>query len=278
MRAIRSILWVAAAGHGQARNRPAAGGACSDGARPGAAARTPATSAVAAIPAPAKPIPFSRGVRGFRHLSAGLQGIRRRMLAHGTVSYHDLQLLADANDGLAAFFLAQRIEAANKSELAAAAIHYYAMAAFDGRASAVRPLIALLNQYGGQLPAATLKQASDGLNAQADHNNALAANSLVHFYGDNPIFGDEPTAVKRLLAKAAGAGDGNAALNLSIILMGADQSPPVTGLAPSARADALRYLQVAEAYGDLGTRTIAENLMRQLGFDPTTTAAKDTSQ
>jgi TPR repeat protein len=190
-------------------------------------------------------------------LSPRLQAIRTRMLAHRSVPYKDLQRLADAGDGLAALFLARRIQSMDAPALVPDAIHYYASAAYAGRTAAVKPLIELLSAATG-LSASTLDQARTGLEAQADHRHPDAIVALARFYGPQPIFGNEPGLARAYLMRSANSGSSRAALDLAILLIG-DGSP-----SGADRSEAIKYLGIARQVGDVGAIAIADSLLRLL--------------
>ena len=209
-----------------------------------------------AVPAPlaAEPIKFVQGIQSMRELGPELRKIRTRMFDDATkVSYRSLQRLADAGDGLAAMLIGRRILDEANPALNASAVHYFALAAYNGRAAAIQPLATLLGQIGTTLSPALLSQAQQALEVQADHHQPLAIEALVRFYGSEPIFGADPTRVEAYLAKLGEIGRVEAVLDLG-----------VSAMAAGATSDAIRYLEAAALSADLRTRVTAENLLRQL--------------
>ena len=187
-----------------------------------------------------------------------MQAIRGRMVARQVVSYEDLQALADSGDDLAAYFLAKRIEAFGKPELGEAALHYYARAAYGGRAAAIRPMVKLLDARGASLKPSLLADAQAALEAQAAMDHETAVDALVRYYIQGTPFGSDPKRAEDLLKRSAERGNAQIALDLAMRLLSG---------APTAekKADAVRYLRLAALSDTLGTRTMAENLLRDVG-------------
>jgi TPR repeat protein len=188
-----------------------------------------------------------------------MKEIRNRMVARGEVSYEELQMLADSGDDLAAYFLARRLEESGEPEAGKTAMHYYARAALSGRAAAIRPMVRLLDARGeGLLPPALLADAQAALEAQAVADNAMAVDALVRYYIEGTPFGSDPDRAKELLTRSAQGGNARIALELALQLLSGDPTA-------EEQSEAIRYLELAALSDNLGTRTMAENLLRGLG-------------
>lgn len=187
-----------------------------------------------------------------------MKEIRNRMVAREQVSYEQLQALADSGDDLAAYFLARQIEESGKPESGMAAVHYYARAAYAGRAAAVRPMVKLLDAQGPGFGANLLADARAALEAQAAADNEIAVDALVRYYIQGTPFGSDPARAEDLLKRSADGGNARIALELAMQLLSG--SPTA-----QQRSDARRYLELAALSDNLGTRTVAENLLRDMG-------------
>ncbi len=95
---------------------------------------------------------------------------------------------------------------------------------------------------------------------QALHDNPDALKALLTFYGPGGLFGEDPGKARNILARSAGKGNAQSALILAMNYMGDSETPD-----PGDRDGALKYLAIAAKSPDLGTRAVAENLIRLLG-------------
>jgi TPR repeat protein len=189
--------------------------------------------------------------------TVALQATRRQLIAGAAVPVADLRDLADFGDGLAAFHLARRLQAQTPPARLGVAAHYYAIAAYTGRAFAVPPLAALLVQEGAEYTPNLLRQALDAMTIQAKSGNTQAALLLGQMYQNGQPFGRDGAKAQAFLA-LAGQSDGQVALDLGILLM-SDQADAAQG-----HAGAKAALTLAAKAGTLSTRVIAENLLRQI--------------
>ncbi len=203
------------------------------------------------------------GIQSAREITdPNLRALRMRMVKSEPLTYAQLRSLADVGDGLAAFKVAQVLEAEQDPALVDDAIHYYAVAARTGRDFAVRRLVSLL--MGGQvtLSEAQLRNVEDALVVQARTGNGIAAQALSDMYLRGQPFGLNEARAYEYLEASAQAGDADAAVRLGMIYMkGSAQVPRDT-----ERARAM--LTLAAGSPDLGSRTIAENLLRTLPGAP----------
>lgn len=207
---------------------------------------------------------FDNAVRNTRDLpTAALQAARRKMLSGATMTPKELRALADAGDGLAAFRYAKLLQAAQATDLTGGAAHYYAIAAYTGRAFAVPPLARLLKDEGAGYTASRLTHGLNAMTVQALSGNAVAATLLGQMYADGVPFGRDVAQAQIFLGMAAtGGGSQRAALQLGVALM-SDPADQHAGH-PGARA----ALMLAAAADDLSVRVTAENLLNQLDRTP----------
>lgn len=195
--------------------------------------------------------------------------IRNRMIAGEDISYKEMQMLADSGDDLAQFYLAKRIEEANEPETLDAAARYYRRAAENGRTSAVRPLIRLLNANVFEEQPKNLASSQELLEKLAAKGDPVARDGLIAMYRTGKPFGLDPARADELLVASAKGGDAKAALDLAFALLAGAPDP--------AKIDEAKgYLKVAAATETLNIRTMAENLLRTL--EPQLTAATETVQ
>jgi hypothetical protein len=228
-----------------------------------------------AAPAPAEPVKglvqidfvFDNRVGHTRDLPTyALQAARKRMVSGGRISTRDLQQLADAGDGLAAFRFAKLLEVAVPPPKLGITAHYYAMAAYTGRSFAVAPLARLLVAEGEGYTPSLLKQGLNAMTIQAISGNDKAAQLLGQMYSDGKPFGKDLGQAQHFLAMA-GQSDPGAALKLGIAMM----SDP--GDASLDHVGARSALDLAASGDDLSARVTAENLLRLLDT-PATPAEK----
>jgi Sel1 repeat len=191
-----------------------------------------------------------------------LRDLRMRMVGGASLTYKQVRALADAGDGLAAFKTAQALESEDDPDLLDDAIHYYAVAARTGRDFAVRRLVSLLRSYEPALKPGLQKNAEDALRFQASSGNVIAAQALSDMYLTGRPFGKNIARGMEYMELAAGKGDGKAAVRLAMMyLKGTDGLPADPELARAA-------LTIAAGSADLGSRTIAENLLRTMPEPP----------
>jgi TPR repeat protein len=222
---------------------------------------------------PMVPGPCKAGQGGAKQRAAKavdpMKLIRNRMIAGEDVSYKEMQTLADSGDDLAQFYLAKRIEEANEPDTLDAAARYYRRAAENGRTSAVRPLIRLLNANVFDEQPKNLAESKELLENLAADGDAVARDGLIAMYRTGMPFGLDPARADELLVASAKGGDPKAALDLAFALL--------TGTPdPAEIEEAKGYLKVAATSEILNIRTVAENLLRTL--EPQLTAATETSQ
>lgn len=197
-----------------------------------------------------------------------MKEIRNRMVAGKDVSYRDLQALADSGDDLAQLHLAKRIEADNDPKTIDAAARYYRRAAENGRTSAIRPLIRLLNADVFLDQPKNLASSQELLEKLAADGDAVARDGLIAMYRSGKPFGLDPARADDLLVASAKGGDAKAALDLAFALLSGTPEP-------AEIEEAKGYLKVAAASETLNVRTMAENLLRTL--EPQLTASTETT-
>ena len=192
----------------------------------------------------------------------GLRALRMKMVAGTPLTYTEMRALADAGDGLAAFKTAQSLEAEEDPALVDDAIHYYALAARTGRDFAVRRLVSLLLTYAPALQPALQRNAEDALRTQAQNGNVIAAQALSDMYLQGKPFGKNTERGLAYLEMSAGQGDGKAAVRLAMMYLKG------TADVPADRDLARATLKIAAQSTDLGSRTMAENLLRTMPEPP----------
>lgn len=206
---------------------------------------------------------FDNKVRKTNDLpTAALQISRRKMISGAAMSPRSLRDLADAGDGLAAFRYAKLLQASGVPDPTGAAAHYFAIAAYTGRAFAVLPLARLLKDEGAGYSPSRLTQGKNALTVQAISGNSVAATLLGQMYADGVPFGRDLTKAQTYLAMATGGGGPRAALLLGVALL-RDPDDQASGH-PGARS----ALMLAAEGDDLSVRVTAENLLRQLDNPP----------
>lgn len=198
-----------------------------------------------------------------------LKQIRNRMIAGKKVSTKELQTLADSGDDLAQLHLAKRIEADNDPATIDAAARYYRRAVENGRSSAVRPLIRLLNADVFLDQPKNLAASQQVLEKLAADGDAVARDGLIAMYRTGKPFGLDPARADELLVAAAKGGDAKAALDLAFALLSGTPEP-------AQIEEAKGYLKLAAASDTLNVRTMAENLLRTLS--PQLTASTETTE
>lgn len=203
---------------------------------------------------------FDNAVRKTRNLpTEHLRALRRAMLAGEVLGMADLRDLADAGEGLAAFRLAKLLEAEGKPDPTGVAAHYYAIAAYTGRAFAVAPLARLLKEDGAGYSPSRLTNALNAMTVQTLSGDPQAATLLGQMYAEGSPFGLDAAKAQAYLAMASDGGSMPALLQLGVTLM-TDPSDTAAGN-PGARS----ALELAAAGDDLAVRVTAENLLRLMG-------------
>ena len=202
---------------------------------------------------------FDNNVRKTRDLpTASLRAIRRKMISGEAMGPKDLRALADAGDGLAAYRYAKLLQTQGLADPTGTAAHYYAIAAYTGRAFAVPPLARLLKDEGAGYSASRLKNGLNAMTVQARSGNSAAATLLGQMYADGVPFGLDVAQAQIFLGMASGGGSPRAALQMGVALM-SDAADAQAGH-PGARS---ALIQAASGQ-DLAVRVTAENLLRQL--------------
>lgn len=196
-----------------------------------------------------------------------LKLIRNQMIAGKDVSYKDMQTLADSGDDLAQYYLAKRIEEANEPDTLDAAARYYRRAAENGRTSAVRPLIRLLNAGVFVDQPKNLASSQELLEDLTAKGDPVARDGLIAMYRTGKPFGLDPARADELLIASAKDGDAKASLDLAFALLSGTPEP-------AKIEEAKGYLKIAAASETLNIRTMAENLLRTL--EPQLTASTET--
>lgn len=189
--------------------------------------------------------------------SEALRAARKRMVTGGKISNNELRALADAGDGLAAYRFAKLLQTSVPPAKAGSAAHYYAIAAYTGRAFAVPPLVQLLEAEGADYRPSLLEQSLNALTVQAISGNAKAAQSLAKMYDKGVPFGLNPKQAQHFAA-IAGQDDPAAALKLGISLI---NDPADVAL---HNVGAIAALTFAAESTNLAAKVTAQNLLRQL--------------
>ena len=200
--------------------------------------------------------------------SASPHAARKRMVTGGKVSGNELRALADAGDGLAAFRYGKLLQASVPPAKAGSAAHYYAIAAYTGRAFAVLPLGQLLLSEGADYGPSLLEQSLNALTVQAISGNAKAAQLLAQMYTTGVPFGHDPGQAKHYTV-LAGQEDPAGALKLGIALI----NDPADAALDHAGARAA--LTLAADSTNLSAQITAQNLLRLLDT-PATLSTKVT--
>lgn len=202
---------------------------------------------------------FDNAVRKTQDLpTPNLQRIRKRMISGVDLNFKDLQALADAGDGLAAFRLAKRLEERGVPDPTGVAAHYYAIAAYTGRAFAVPPLARLLKSDGTDYSVSRLRHGLNAMTVQALSGNPAAATLLGKMFADGAPFGLDLAKAETFLAMTEGASSPKALLQLGLALM-TDPADVAAG-----HTGARSALTLALAGDDLAVRVTAENLLRMI--------------
>lgn len=191
-----------------------------------------------------------------------IRALRMRMVAGDALTYGQLRTLADAGDGLAAFKVAQVLEDAQVADHQDEAVQYYALAARTGRGFAVPRLVAMLTSGKVTLSPAQVKNARDALISQAKAGNAVAALALADMYLNGAPFGRDVAKGLAYMNLSAKGGDGRSAMRLAIMYLRG------TADVREDRTLARAALKIAAASTDLGTRSMAENLLRTIPEPP----------
>ncbi len=206
---------------------------------------------------------FDNAVRQTNDLpTAALRAARRQMISGEPISSADLQALADQGDGLAAFRYAKLVQEMETPDLTGSAAHYFAIAAYTGRAFAVAPLARLLKEEGMGYSESRLTHGLNAMTVQALSGNADAAILLGEMYAEGVPFGRDLGQAQHFLGMADGGGSLQAVLNLGLALM-TDPTDVAAG-----HVGALSALGVAAAGDDLAVRVTAENLLRLIETAP----------
>ena len=206
---------------------------------------------------------FDNNVRRTKDLpTSALRAARRKMISGEAISDVALQSLADNGDGLAAFRFGKILQAADKPDPTGVAAHYFAIAAYTGRAFAVAPLARLLKTEGTGYAKSRLRHCLNAMTVQALSGNPKAATLLGEMYADGEPFGLDLVQSQLFLNMAAGGDNPQGALRLGVSLM-SDPADIAAG-----NVGALAALGIAAAGDDLAARVTAENLLRMLATAP----------
>lgn len=190
-------------------------------------------------------------------LSSTLKLLRDKMVAGERLSFAEMRGLADAGDSLAALRYAKRLEALDKPGVLDDAVHYYAMALYDGRDGVISSIVSLLAATGNDLPPARLRAIERSIQSSSRLGNRPATAALAQMYLLGRPFGPNRTEAMHLLAGLAEDGDAQAALDLGMLFLAEKGSDP------EVQQKVQTYLTLASTSADLSVRTMAENLLRQ---------------
>lgn len=194
--------------------------------------------------------------------TAALRASRRQMIGGHRVSTADLRALADAGDSLAAYRFAKLLADMDRPDTTGAAAHYYAIAAYSGRAFAVPPLARLLRDEGVTYSESRLRNGLNAMTVQAQSGNVVAAELLGRMYLDGIPFGRDLAAAQRFFDMAGTGGSPRAVLQLGLALLSDPQD------AAEGHRRARSALMQAARSADFSVRVTAENLLRQMDTPP----------
>lgn len=186
-----------------------------------------------------------------------LKAMHDHMVRGGRLTFAQMRRLADSGDSLAALHYGKRLAALGDADVAPDAVHYYAMALYDGRDGAIFPVLSLLDITNASMSAARLGVIERSILAASRRGNVIATDALASMYLAGKPFGPKRPEALKLLARLAKGGNGKAALDLGMLYL-AEDAP-----APETKDLAQTYLILASTSTDLSVRTMAENLMRQ---------------
>ncbi|TPW27669.1 hypothetical protein FJU08_19735 [Martelella alba] len=186
-----------------------------------------------------------------------LRDIRKRLGAHQSVSSGELRLLAGHGDSLAAFTLAEKLVSSGKPSVKGEAAYYYAVAALNGRAYAIKPLVVILRAPAVTYGPGQLDYIETALLRQAHAGSPDAILALVSLYQLGRPFGAKPDEAEDLLrSNRLNRFDGGEALQLAVNIAS-------SGTPDAVELGLLRYyLLVASRSQEPGTRAAAQNLLR----------------
>jgi TPR repeat protein len=201
-----------------------------------------------------------------------LKALRHQMVTGDDLSEKQLGTLVKNGDDLAAFKLAQKIEAENDPERLDSAMRYYAQAFEGGREFAAPSIIRLLDT-GVAADDPELLERTEGILEKQAIKDAGVRDALIRMYQSGKPFGEQAEKADALLVAAAESGDAQAALDLAYAQLKG-------GPAPENIEKAKGYLEIAAKADDLAIRTQAENILRGLqpGQPPILTVASETAQ
>lgn len=197
------------------------------------------------------------GAQAQTTVDPALKAMHDHMVRGGRLTFAQMRRLADAGDSLAALHYGKRLAALDDADVAPDAVHYYAMALYDGRDGAIYPVLSLLDTTNASMTAARLRVIERSIVAASRRGNLIATDALAGMYLAGKPFGPKRPEALKLLARLAKGGNGKAALDLGMLYL-AEDAP-----APDTKDLAQTYLTLASASTDLSVRTMAENLMRQ---------------
>lgn len=189
--------------------------------------------------------------------SPRLKDLRRSMLAGRDLSDRQLQVLADAGEGLAAARYARRLEERGQVEYLDDAAHYYSIAIHADRDFAIPRLVAILRGGKAEFGPSRLRNIGWVLDRESARDPVAAA-GLAELLIKGEPFGQDVPRARTLLLTAAQAGDFKAAIRLAQShFTGAPGLPPDPDGARPA-------LELAISSPDPGIQSIARTLLNQL--------------
>jgi hypothetical protein len=203
----------------------------------------------------------AQALSGTNKLPPGdMRKARKALIAGAEISDAMLRDLADKGDSLAAQHLVRRLVdrglAANASDIA----WYGSFAVGTGKVFLMRDTIAAMRLLNPETEPTERKRAYVAmLYPHAWAGNTLALDAVIELNGEGRLFGpmsDETRAKVKETGEQLGGP--RFALRQAVVLL------QTTPLGEADRAEARRYLAQAVQSADIGTRTTAENLLRQL--------------
>jgi TPR repeat protein len=187
-----------------------------------------------------------------------MKALRSAMVSGKELTEQQLGQLVKSGDELAAYKLAQKIEATQDPDRLPEAMANYVVAVNGGRDFATSSIVRLLDMGVGTDDPELLAGAEDALVAEAA-DDAKVRDQLIRMYRSGEPFGPKALEADAMLVAAAEAGDTEAALDLAYAMLAGVPNP--------ARIEAAKgYLKIAVTAENLSIRTQAENILR--GLEP----------
>jgi len=203
------------------------------------------------------------GLRSSKRLrTVALRNARAALHDGRDVSAHDLRLLAEAGDGLAAQRYVRVLDSASAKPSQSDLAYFSAVAVGTGRIWTLRTMVDALHQLDPETePRARVRKYMQVLYPHAWAGNTLALEAVVAFNGEGRLFGalSERTR-ERILAEARKQGNGRIEFGIAMGLLERTRAAETPD--PADLALARNMLELASASDHLAVRTSAQNLLR----------------